>query len=76
MRSWGGKTAQKVSGAHPAFSFQLHFLEAEGAAAGGDEDFQVVRREDRSRVADTLIADCCAKDFQFARLFRSYRKAG
>jgi murein endopeptidase len=34
--------------------------------AGGDEDFQVVRREDCSRVADTLIADCGGKDFQFA----------
>ena len=62
------KPRKKFSRAHPALSFQLHFLEAERAAAGRDEDFRVVRREDRSRVAELCVADCCAKDFQICAL--------
>ena len=76
MQTWGGKTAQKLGGAHPAFSFELHFV------AGGDAPRPVATRTSASLGERSdpgslprLRDDRGAEDFQLSRLCPPRRRA-
>ena len=61
-KSWGGKTSKKLGRAHSPLAFELHFLEAKCALAGGDNQL-VVRAGNCAGLASTPGDNRRAEDF-------------
>ena len=63
MQHWGGKTAQKLSTAHPTLPFELNFVETQDAAAGADKNLRIVRRGNGSGFIAVLRDERAVEDF-------------